>query len=562
MGAWCLKNIDPELYKTADYIVAEPFGRDFRSREKFTLECRDIENRLFKPFYELLNSYHSSSHGERFWKIILGHWFRRSINVLFNRLKTVEWCVESHQITGLTIIKNASYSLATVDSESALWAYQDPEWNDQLLRKIIENKQPLFLPVEIIEVKENNFFHQEATNPTGLKHYMGEALSRFAELFSRDTDGVIINSYLPKFWEIKLYLCMFQFPQFRRTPQHIKTVIKIDSAARSEFANKAKEFGGNELERFILSTLFEMMPVAYFEGFKDISTIADNLNWPKSPSFIFTSNNFDTDEVFKLWAAKKVELGFPYLVGQHGNNYGTYRYSFPEIEEVTADKFLRWGNQSGYPTHRPAFIFKTLNSKKNKFNKSGGLLLIQLHSNTRQMIWDDSVDFAKYLEDQMTFVRSLNQNLRNKILVRLSRANKIIGWNDVEWWNNFDPEIKLEAGVENIRTLVSKNRLVVHGYDSTGILETLSLNVPTMAFWAGGFEHLLDSAKPAYQLLVDAGIIHFSPQSIAAKINEVWDSIDSWWYERSRQDAIIKFCNLYAKDIQSPILELKKLLTK
>ena len=40
-----------------------------------------------------------------------------------------------------------------------------------------------------------------------------------------------------------------------------------------------------------------------------------------NPEFIFTSNNFHTDEIFKLWSAIKVERGTKYYIGQHGNNY-------------------------------------------------------------------------------------------------------------------------------------------------------------------------------------------------------------------------------------------------
>ena len=41
------------------------------------------------------------------------------------------------------------------------------------------------------------------------------------------------------------------------------------------------------------------------------------------------------------------------------------------------------------------------------------------------------------------------------------------------------------------------------------MLETLSDNIPTIAFW-GKEVALLDSAKPYYQMLADVGIIHFS----------------------------------------------------
>ena len=91
------------------------------------------------------------------------------------------------------------------------------------------------------------------------------------------------------------------------------------------------------------------------------------------------------------------------------------------------------------------------------------------------------------------------------------------------------------------------------------MLETLSDNIPTLAFW-GKEVGILESARPYYQLLVDAGIIHYSSKSIAEKINEVWDNIDNWWYEKNIQEARRLFCDRFARKTQNPVKELKQIL--
>jgi putative transferase (TIGR04331 family) len=114
-------------------------------------------------------------------------------------------------------------------------------------------------------------------------------------------------------------------------------------------------------------------------------------------------------------------------------------------------------------------------------------------------------------------------------------------------------------GNEPIRKLIAKSRLVVHSYDSTGILETLSENIPTLAFWQNDFEHLRETAKPYYQLLVDAGIVHLSAESLAQKVNEVWDDVNSWWEQSSVQYARKQFCDRYARQSQKPVGALKEI---
>ena len=83
-----------------------------------------------------------------------------------------------------------------------------------------------------------------------------------------------------------------------------------------------------------------------------------------------------------------------------------------------------------------------------------------------------------------------------------------------------------------------------------------------MAFWNNSLDHLRESAKPYYHLLVDAGIVHLTPESVAHKVNEVWDDIGGWWRQSKVQDARKQFCDRYARLSQCPVHELKNTLLR
>ena len=134
-------------------------------------------------------------------------------------------------------------------------------------------------------------------------------------------------------------------------------------------------------------------------------------------------------------------------------------------------------------------------------------------------------------------------------------------WNEEARWHAFNPELKVDTGGATIKKLIADSRLIVHSYDSTGILETLSLNIPTLAFWENNFDHLRDNSKPYYQLLVDAGIVHLTPESVANKVNEIWDDVDGWWSKSTVQDARRKFCQLYARTSMNHVSELKSIFS-
>jgi len=287
----------------------------------------------------------------------------------------------------------------------------------------------------------------------------------------------------------------------------------------------------------------------------------EEADWPGTPRLIFTSNSFDTGEVFKLWAAEKVEGGCPYIIGQHGNNYGAARYCPSETECVeTADAFLTWGWQDHKRRCEPAFILKTAGRSQGRWNPRGGVLLIETCLPHLHSAWDPYPEFAMYQEEQFQFAERLPEAIRRVMTVRLHAEYKRHPWREDERWRRRQPEVALDDGTTPILALISKSRLVVHSYDSTGILETLSLNIPTLCFWNGGLAHLRDCAIPFYELLAAAGIFHHTPQSAAEKVAAVWNDVGAWWRSEVVQRSRQSFCEQYARTRPRPVRTLSRLL--
>ena len=329
---------------------------------------------------------------------------------------------------------------------------------------------------------------------------------------------------------------------------------------RENLSKKFSYKSERNLENIVRLLLFKLLPICYLEGFADLKKIVNQQSWPKFPKFIFTSNNYFSDEVFKLWAATKVESGVKYFVGQHGNTFGTHKSSFSSPEQVTADKYITWGWTDGLSQHTPGFVFKILARESDNFNPKGGLLLIEDYLDYRYHTFDNTFEFIEYFKDQMKFVSSLANAPRQKLTIRLSPLHSYKKWSELSRWSDFDSTLKIEMCQIPIKDLIKNSRLVVYSYDSTGILESLSLNIPTIAFWQNNFDHLCESAKPYYQLLVDVGIVHFTAESSAAKVNEIWEDVDAWWRQSYIQDVRKKFCERYARLTQNPAFQLKQIL--
>jgi putative transferase (TIGR04331 family) len=165
-----------------------------------------------------------------------------------------------------------------------------------------------------------------------------------------------------------------------------------------------------------------------------------------------------------------------------------------------------------------------------------------------------------YLEDQKKFVKLLDNEPKSQLLVRLASGSRLTKNSEDIQWKDFDSEIRVDDGFTNIRSLIQRSRLIIHSYDSTGLLETLSWNLPTIAFWQNGLEHLRDEVVQDFKALHDVGIVYFSATEAAQKVNEIWGDIDGWWNDDKIQNARKLFCSKYAVLNDAPLRKLTRLL--
>jgi putative transferase (TIGR04331 family) len=547
-----------------DAVVAEPYGLGEGQKDKDYAYVVDVCEALLAELKDVLNEYHKTDHSLRYWRIVLGHWLHWYASVIFNRWFTLQQALDNYNISGTTVLDAASYSLATPDSSSFLWACNDAVWNHVLYSTILRRFANINLEVDANSLGNMPGFREKNESSVSrerqLKHLLKNTATGLLQMLSRNKDAFIINSYLPKKEEIKLQISLVQVPQLWQTPK--LATAQPDISLRERLALNPS--GHRGYDRFVRALLMEILPACYLEGYQILNQQVRALPWPKKPKFIFTSNNFDTDEIFKAWTGAKVEQGVQYFTGQHGNNYGTEkRHDCEMILEKTSDKFITWGWTDGSSKHVPAFIFKTAGRKQPKVNKNTGLLLIEDSAQHRVHPWDKYSEFHVYQDEQFRFVEKLPAAIHQQLTVRLyATSYKRFTWCDDQRWKDRSPGTRIDNGETDIWKLTSNSRLVVHSYDSTGILETLSLNIPTLCFWHGGLSHLRESAKPYYQKLGQAGILQDSPELAAKKVAEVWDDVPAWWNSEAVQDARKAFCERYARTVTHPVRELKNLLTQ
>ncbi len=564
LGEWCRRYGRKQVWEGMDATVAEPYGLQVGQKERDLAYIQALSSQLLGEVADELNAFHNTRHSLRYWNIVLGPWLKRYVETAFNRYSTLEQALKDHEVSGTTVFNSTDYSLATNDSLAYIWACNDDIWNHVFYAKILNfwgnvKTEMDFVPLQGISgfVQEENC--KAAWRPTA-KRFILNAANTILPKFIRKRDAFIVSSCLPFKEEIKLQLSLGQCPQLWRSPS-LKNFVPVP-AKRQRFSVDAESYNG--FEQFVRRQLADIIPTCYLEGYDQLVQQVKSLPWPAEPRFIFTSNNYSTDEIFKVWAGSKAEEGVPYFTGQHGNNYGTHFYygNLNSPERSTSDKFFTWGWSDGSPNVVPAFNLKTAGQKSNRFDPEGGLLLIEVCPPHRIAPWDRYFEFGIYQEEQFRFAVALPEAIQKKLTVRFHAEYKKREWSDKQRWKDRSPHTQIESGVANIRELIAQSRLVVHSYDSTGMLETLALNIPTMCFWQGGLDHLLPSAKPYYELLRSAGILLDTPEQAAKFVSSNWNSMAEWWENPKTQHARKAFCQQYARTDKTPVFTLRRLLTK
>jgi putative transferase (TIGR04331 family) len=571
------RNVEGHLIFINDWShIADPFDEKIiKSHEvaNFPVEnqaeilgvlgrARMTEEYVFPRLCNRLNLYHGLDKSERFWKILIGAWLRRVIELYCFREFHILRCVEKYSIDNIKIVngyKTIEPNNYTID---LLELQNNEDWNVQVTSRIIKN---LNIPnVTLHEYQQNpcvsKFDIVSNANKSinrSLPKKIKDRLKKVALKLQKNTDAVFLSTYLGVRKETLLSLGFKQFPQFHSFPKLGINQFKERQYRSIKFKELFQYEDFNEMS-LILDLILDLFPRCYLESMSDLQASLELQKLPKSPKFIFTSNDFDTNEIFKLWTAGQVEKGTPYFIGQHGNNYGTHRFISPTIEEEIPDVFLTWGWSRDLSLQTPCFNFKQPKKVVSK-KRNTSLVLFEIPLENSFFSWCGFHDYSRYMEEQFTFVENLDSEIRDLSIIRLFQPHIFAAGQEVVRWTKFDPLIKLDLK-SSPSELVRRTHLAVFSYDSTGILERLSLNLPVIAFWENRFFHIHEEYLDLYEKLARVGIYQPSALDAANFVSKHWNSLDGWWFSNEVQDVVSEFTSNLSRNSERPIFELKEIL--
>ena len=562
LGEWCKIYSRKEQWGRLDARVAPYHWDDRQKLFKDYIYLQKLYEKVLLDLSNKLNYIQSVNYSLRYWRILVGPWLSLFISILYDRWFMLKQTIDNEEITECKIIKRDPMSVVPNDMKHFTNLCTDDDWNEAIYGQLLELYWDDVVKIKKIQKPSNNNAYKNDTRlkvkATFKKLIINWILKLFNRLIPEKNSYFFISTYLSLITDFKLQIRLGQLPQLWQTLT--APAIKPDIQQRQwKLDVKSVDTLFEDVIRRIIPS---HIPTSYLEGYKELEKVTIQGGWPKKPKVIFTSNSYATDDVFKKWAAGKIEAGTTLIIGQHGGFSGIGNFNFEDTHQISiADKYLSWGwSDNSEPKILPVGKLKSHN-KKVSYDSNGRALMVQrCHSRYSNRIFAAPISsqFLDYLEDQKKFLKILPHKLRKQVLLRLYPVD--FGLDQINRWKDNMPEIEIETGEQNILKLIKKSRLYISTYNATTYLESLYWNIPTIIFWNTKHWELKENAKPYFEYLKSAGIFHDTPESAAQQMTKIWDDVDFWWNSEVVQNARHKFCKQYCKYNNELIKNLEKIL--
>jgi putative transferase (TIGR04331 family) len=569
MGTWCLyKNVNHPISDSDLYEIAKVWGGKVEHIASAQSKSVIIYQELLNYLVPRLNYAHKTEFTSREWEVIIGPWLTQFVGYVYRRVSTFLQVLDEYKFDTVICFRYVSDLIKSNDTKDFVANTNNPVWQsmvDEIILRCITDEK---ISIENVDLLAHNVFRDIPEQKSlRFKKFMGELLQRISSsrlIALMPQKYYLQATYLPYMVELRLHLLLLQLPTIRWfASSRVLSSFSMNLSKRKLVFAKNPATSNSIVEKCLIEVGMHVMPTCYIEGFNELVNATKMSNLPENPRVIFTSNSFEYDEIFKVWTSLKLKTKALYVVGQHGNNYGTWVNHDP-TEQRTSDLFLSWGWEDFRPNTLPTFNLKS-SGRKNVRTSGKGILLIQDMLWNPTYPWDTDFEFAKKLESQFALVSNLDLECRKLLTVRLHHTSSQSNLDIIKLWKDYlekYPEITLEIGFTSMTKLLRSQQIVVHGYDSTGFLETLALDIPSLAFLPWGLGHLSLEARSDYQELLESGLIQIDPINAANEINKAVLNVDYWWSRSEKITSRKKFTDKYSVISSSPARELKSILTK
>lgn len=562
LGIWALPSRSVLNLDRNDGDVI-PYHYDDRSvLERDYEHAAYLHSRLLPELAIVLNRGHGTQISTRAWQTYVGRWLENFIQVFLDRFRSIYLTKQMFDID-FVIASTATSVPVKTEFEYQVKVSQDDTYNLDLYSGIIRSLDLAWTPVSV--ATEQLAKRERSKIRARIKNLMQRAFdvigSNAAVFFDTtyfkplDVVHLVITSKLR-------FKPLFFFPNPVRdtgdSSLETDNEFRAAVAAHLKFGlekNYTADFGPNFVEA-LCDAIGKHLPMCFLEDFEAIHGVVKSMKSPEKA--VYTCNLLYSNDAFRLFCARIQAEGRNLVIGQHGGHYGLFKWSpWEKYELDISDLYLSFGWSR--PEAEIKGISHPLLAVKAKVvdRKTNGkvLLLTNCFSRYFYLNWSSPVPGSSvrdYIEARSLFVRSLSDESRSRLVVRLYPSDDV--WRDKDRLLSEFPSLEFDRYNKPFRATLFEADLVVVDNNHTTYLESLNLGKPTIVFWNEENWPLSDIAKPMFAELKKNNIFHTSPESAAAFISNLHgqgeESISQWWRSYEVQLAVQEFLSSFGRNNQ------------
>ena len=523
---------------------------------------------IYKIYYKLLNllTYrlnliHSVNFSEKYWEILIWRWLIRYVIYYFDRWEIITTILKLFKKKNITVnfVKFNHMKFVPFDTlDYSTRCVMSDDWNHWVYSDILK-KRSKFKFKCVNKKKINPLPNLKIKKKKSLKRNLNFLINPFLnkKIVSQNL-GFSRKSGL----KLKVYLKKMHFVN-EDIFSHFKKDFDYDKRSRlSKFSSSFK----TDFKRYMVSNLKYNFPKIFLENYKSADEELKKYNLPSHPKLIISSVDDAFNEPFKFFAAKKSINKCKLFHLQHGGSYGTSDdYPVERIQIKLNDKFFSWGWSEKSKKIEKLFCQKTIGTKIKQTKKTSGLIMPIFDWHLYP--GDIGSGRPRTLNDINLLINNIDiffSTLRDDITTK--SAFKFI-----KYENNLYPKYILNSLKSKFRKVsffhskkssiyyLEKHKIYVDTLNSTGYLETLNLNLPTILIFDERICRIRQNVKKEFLSLEKAKILFKDSKSAAKFINENYEKIDDWWFSKKVQLAVKNFTNKFARSTNNPYKFLEKL---
>ena len=322
-----------------------------------------------------------------------------------------------------------------------------------------------------------------------------------------------------------------------------------------------------DFKSFFKSIIINIIPKSYLENFENIN-FALQKSWPQNVNQIITQS-FRKDDIFKIWTANMLKKKSKLFIFQHGGFYGINAFCDGEdLETRFSSKFFSWGWKDNNKKINP-FIPLKFNTTKlyqntNKDKNDKIIFCVSVHTKYLSPIPGcyprNNFERVIKLFSVKEILSELKPSIKSKITIRyngkLALINKSYNFDKSFYGNN----LNFDDGSKQLVKYLNKTRLVIHDNNSTGWLETIFYNIPTVIILNKDIEKFRNKFSKNLNELKKNKIIHFDSSTLAKFVNNNYNNIEKWWNSEKVKKSVKSLKDEYIKSSADPLNDLIKVL--